>query len=73
MKPSADSACPADSADFLSPFNPDRILEEPADYVRPLINRSHRSTSISLNRPVPYGTVAFLHGYQAINCLVIII
>src|SRR5258707_10308017 len=34
-----------------------------------LINRPDRSTPIRPNHTVPYGTVPFLHGYQAINCL----
>jgi hypothetical protein len=55
----------------ISIENPSR--RERSDPYPSLINRSHRSMSISLNHPVPYGTVAFLHGYQAINCLAIII
>src|SRR3984957_21187579 len=34
-----------------------------------LISRSDRSTPIGPNHTVPSGTVPFLRGYQAINCL----
>jgi len=38
-----------------------------------LISRPDRSTPTGPNHTVPYGTVPFLHGYQAINCLATII
>src|SRR5260370_3014621 len=38
-----------------------------------LINRPNRGTPIGPNHTVPYGTVPFLHGSQAMNCLATII
>jgi hypothetical protein len=46
---------------------------ERSDPYPQLINRPDRSTPSRPNHTVPYGTVPFLHGYQAINCLATII
>jgi hypothetical protein len=51
--------------------NPSR--RERSDPYPRLINRPDRCTAIRPNHTVPYGTVPFLHGYQAINCLATII
>src|SRR5260221_3075816 len=45
--------------------NPSR--RAPSDPYPRLIRRPDRSTPIGPNHTVPYGTVPFLHGYQAIR------
>jgi hypothetical protein len=50
----------------MSPGRDRRLQPTWTSLLARLINRPDRSTPIRSNHTVPYGTVLFLHGYQAI-------